>query len=66
MTVGELIEELSKMPKDAPVSVSVGDPKDTAFTDEVSVRQGDGGQVVVDGWVSSDNENACAPWSLDG
>jgi hypothetical protein len=62
MTVAELIEELSRMPKDAPVRVSVGDPKDTAFTDDLSVRLSDG-EVVVDGWVDSENENACAPWA---
>lgn len=62
MTVEELIAELQKCNPAAKVSLSIGNPKDTAFTDEVSVRAG-ADEVVVDGWVSSDNEEACAPWA---
>lgn len=62
MTVGELIAELSKMPQDTLVEVSVSNPKDTAYSDDVSVKLGEGG-VTLDGWVASDNDNACAPWA---
>ncbi len=63
MTVRELIEQLSNLNLDAIVTVSVGDPKDTAFSDDLSLRVDiEDSTVDIGGWVASDNENACAPW----
>jgi hypothetical protein len=64
MTVAELIAELQKQNPEATVSMSIGDPKDTAYTDDVSVRATEDG-VKIDGWVSSDNEEAFAPWGRE-
>jgi hypothetical protein len=64
MTVKQLMADLAKMPPDAKVRLSIGNPEDTAWTDEV--QQVDilpGGKVTVRGWVSSDNDGAFAPWS---
>lgn len=69
MTVGELIKELQNLDPNAPVDVSIGNPKDSAYTNEVMVflrKVGEGVEtphVEIHGWVSSDNEDAFAPWA---
>jgi hypothetical protein len=63
MTSHELARKLLELP-DVPVRLSVADPKDAAYTDDVSVKVKDK-RVVVAGWVSNDNPEACAPWSVD-
>ena len=61
MTVAELVVELLKLDQTMRVSVSVGGPKDTAYTDDiVSVGETDG-EVEIRGWAASDNENAYLP-----
>ncbi len=64
MTVKELIEALSHLNPDATVSINVSNPKDSAYTDNLTVTGRDG-EAHIDGWVDSDNENAFAPWSHD-
>ena len=62
MTVKELIEELSRQDPDATVRLSVSNPKDSASTDDVpGVVVGDAGEVIISGWVASDNEGAWMP-----
>ncbi len=61
MNVKQLIEELSKYDPNAKISLNVSDPKDSAYTDDVKVTRRDG-EVHIDGWVATDNENAFAPW----
>ncbi len=67
MTKAELVRLLRKYPDDAKVRVSVSDADDTAFTDEVADlvenATADGPTVTIRGWVRSENEGACAPWS---
>lgn len=64
MTVKELIAQLAKMPDSAEVMLRIGNPKDAAYTNDMAdVSLKDNGQVVLDGWVASDNEEAFAPWS---
>jgi hypothetical protein len=60
LTVEELVEMLEGMPPTAQVTLHIGNPKDSAFTDEIEVRQ-DGDKVEVYGWVASDNEEAYMP-----
>lgn len=63
MMVADLIGALQRMDPAAKVVVSVADPKDTAYTDDVDAEARDG-ECRISGWVASDNEGACAPWSL--
>ena len=59
MTAAELIAALSLLPPETVISLDVGDPKDSAYTDEIlSCEDG-----VIRGWISSDNEAAFAPWA---
>jgi len=62
MTVAELVALLQAMPQGALVSLAVADPKDTAYTDEVTgVDLSKEGTVSVRGWVASDNDGAFSP-----
>ena len=63
MLVHELIAKLQAMPQDKEVQLSIGDPEDTAYTNEIQEVREHEGYVSVSGWCSSDNEEACAPWS---
>jgi hypothetical protein len=63
MLVRDLIAALQKMPQDKEVQLSIGDAEDTAFTNELQEVREHEGYVSINGWVSSDNNNACAPWS---
>ena len=65
MKVHELIAALRAYPPQADVLLKIGDPQDTAFTNDVAVEPIVNGTVTLAGWVSSDNEDACAPWSCD-
>ncbi len=62
MTASELIAQLRALPGDTVITVAVADPKDTAFSRDVSVDA----SGRVSGWVASDDEDACAPWARDG
>ena len=63
VTGRELAAELMKNP-DQEVELSIGNPKDTAYTNEIQkVELSEEGRLVVRGWVSSDNEGAFAPWA---
>jgi hypothetical protein len=64
MTVSEMIELLQSADPNSQVTMTIRDPKDAAFTDDVSVVFASDNVTVV-GWVASDNEEACAPWSCD-
>lgn len=67
LTVKELIEQLQTMPEGARIRLSVGNPKDSAYTNEIiEVTDDDDGSVTIRGWVSSDNDNAFAPWAPEG
>lgn len=64
MLVKEMIEALQKADPEAEVTMSIGNPKDTAYTDDVSCEvTAEGKAVQVRGWVASDNEEA---WFPDG
>lgn len=64
MTVKELIEELSRKDPGATVRLRISDPKDAASTDDVAgLVPGEEGEVVIAGWVASDNEGAWMPGS---
>lgn len=64
MKVKDAIAELMKADPEAELTVSIGDPKDTAYTDDVSLEVTAGGRAVqLRGWVASDNEEAFAPWA---
>ncbi len=69
MTVKQLMDELAKMPPDAEVEIQIGDPNDTAYTNEVvhvgeqAVNGAKNGRVEIRGWVSSDSDEAFSPWS---
>lgn len=66
MTVKELIAQLQSQDQGAMVKLMVRDAKDAAFTTVVETVETDvDGTVVVNGWVSPDDEGACAPWSID-
>ncbi|MDP1711807.1 MAG: hypothetical protein Q8K86_05060 [Candidatus Nanopelagicaceae bacterium] len=66
MTVAELIEQLKQQEPDALVSLSIRDPKDSAFTKaEIAVKKEDDNVVTVSGWVASDDEDAFAPWQKE-
>ena len=58
MTKKELLAALAQYPDDHEIVVLIGDPKDTAFTNDVSVDNV--GRLV--GWVATDNDRAFAPW----
>lgn len=57
LTVGDLVDELSKHPREAALSVCVGWAKDTAIADrgEVVVQRDpmEAGSVTVRGWLSN-------------
>ena len=57
MTVAVLIAELGKADPESEVTMSIGNPKDTAYTDDVWCEVTDGKAKVV-GWVASDNDAA--------
>lgn len=61
MTVKELMAELKKANPDAIVKLSIGNPKDSAFTDEIMRVTVNKASVEIDGWVASDNEEAYLP-----
>lgn len=62
MTSHELAQQLLEKP-DRPVELSIADPNDTAFTrSEITVKDRDD-HVQILGWVSSDADDAHAPWS---
>jgi len=63
MTVLELIARLQKLDPNLEVRLSIGNPKDTAFTNDVTDVEVQGGSCTIEGWVASDNEEAWAPWS---
>jgi hypothetical protein len=58
-----MIAVLQKLPQDKELQLSIGDSEDTAYTNEIQAVREHNGYVSLNGWVSSDNENACAPWS---
>jgi hypothetical protein len=60
MIVIHLIAELQKLDPDAKVSVRIFNPKDAAYTDDVSVEVR-GGECHISGWVASDNPEAHFP-----
>lgn len=54
------------MPKDAPVRVLIQNPKDSAWTSDVTVNLATsdaGRRVTIRGWVASDDRDAFAPWA---
>ncbi len=67
MTSHELARELLNGP-DLPVELSIANSKDSAYTRNMLVRLGsrlkhkDSACVRIDGWVSSDDKDAFAPW----
>lgn len=63
MTVAELIAELQKQDQNARVTVQIADPEDTAYSGDISIELSDDGEVCVYAWVSSDDEDAFAPWA---
>lgn len=63
MKVKEMIAELQKADPEAGLTMSIGNPKDTAYTDDISVNVSAQGECSIVGWVSSDNEEA---WFPDG
>jgi hypothetical protein len=68
MKVHELISALSKLPADAAVEILIRDARDTAYTKHilsVGEETSPTGHTRIVGWVSSDDEDACAPWSCD-
>jgi hypothetical protein len=68
MTVKELIERLLQQPQSAKVRLSIANPKDTAYTNEIIEisREKTTGMVSIEGWVSFDNsEEAHAPWASE-
>jgi len=69
MTVKQLMEKLTGLPPDAEVELQIGDPNDTAYTNEIVnvgeqlVNGAKNGRVEIRGWISSDNDEAWSPWS---
>jgi hypothetical protein len=63
MLVRDLIAKLKEMPEDKEVQLSIGDAEDTAYTNEIQEVREHAGYVSINGWVASDDETACAPWS---
>jgi len=57
MTVSELITELQKSDPNAQVTLNIGGPDDTAYTNDITGVEG--GEIT--GWVSSDNSEAFIP-----
>lgn len=60
MIVAHLIEELQKLDPDMKVTMSIGGPQDSAYTDHISVEVHDN-ECVIDGWAASDNPEAFFP-----
>jgi hypothetical protein len=58
MTAAELIAKLQTLPPETVLELNIGDPNDSAYTDDFDL---DG--TVLRGWVSSDNEDHFAPWA---
>lgn len=65
MRVRDLITALQNLPPEMEVQLSIGDAEDTAYTNEIQEVREHKAYVSINGWVSSDNEDACAPWNLD-
>jgi hypothetical protein len=66
MTVEELLAAFKGEDPKSLVRLSIGNPKDTCFTNEVTAVEVEEGTCTIRGWVASDNEEACAPWSDHG
>ena len=60
MKVAELIAELRKADPESEVTMMIGNPNDTAYTDDVRCDVTDGIVEIV-GWVASDNDAAFFP-----
>ena len=64
-----MIAELQKLDPNGTLVLSIGDADDTAFTRDVVAVEEEaetaGKVVTIRGWVSSDDLDACAPWSDD-
>ncbi len=62
MKTAELIALLQNLPQDAEIELDIGNPKDSAWTDDVQeVKLDSKGKVRISGWVASDNKNAHMP-----
>ncbi len=65
MKVSELIKKLGEMPQDAQVSLTIANPKDSAYSSaDIGVTNNVDG-VCISAFVWSDDENAFAPWAHD-